>query len=279
MKRLMRVSGAKEVCKGACADMLSLFTPMGNRPQSRGEREGGPSASRRSPPPMDTRDPRGVTGALPAPWKGIGYLVEGIGSMKGERILIYSVQRIKRFRRSENEISRERRSLFSSARAEAATTEDNINAVQLMIETDRRGTYHQIRTSLGIGMSRVHKILHEHVVVRKLCTRSIPDNLTEVQKLHRVDWYREMMQRFIDGDSNSVQDIVIGIEILVHSSYSPDIAPCNFYLFPKVKEKLREKWFTDAEQAVVAYEKVVDTTPITSSRQSVLNGHYFEKQQ
>ncbi|GBP22631.1 hypothetical protein EVAR_13911_1 [Eumeta japonica] len=37
-------------------------------------------------------------------------------------------------------------------RSSLATTEDNISAVRLMIETDKRVSYQQIRTSLGIAI-------------------------------------------------------------------------------------------------------------------------------
>ncbi|GBP23317.1 hypothetical protein EVAR_76032_1 [Eumeta japonica] len=56
-------------------------------------------------------------------------------------------------------------------------------SVRPMIETGKRVTYQQIRTSLGISMNQVHKILHEHLGVRKLCIRWIPYNLTDAQKL------------------------------------------------------------------------------------------------
>ena len=29
-----------------------------------------------------------------------------------------------------------------------------------------------------------------------------------------------------------------GVEVLRHPPYSPDLAPCNFFLFPKMKNKL-----------------------------------------
>ncbi|GBP59095.1 hypothetical protein EVAR_48071_1 [Eumeta japonica] len=48
-----------------------------------------------------------------------------------------------------------------------ATTEDNISAVWLMIETNKRVIYRQIRTSSGIGMSQVHQTLHEHLACRR----------------------------------------------------------------------------------------------------------------
>ncbi|GBP72151.1 hypothetical protein EVAR_49741_1 [Eumeta japonica] len=56
----------------------------------------------------------------------------------------------------------------------------------------------------------MHKILHENLAVTKLCTLWIPHNVTEAHKLRRVNWFREMIQSFADGDSNAVHDIVTG---------------------------------------------------------------------
>ncbi|GBP32372.1 DNA-directed RNA polymerase III subunit RPC1 [Eumeta japonica] len=96
------------------------------------------------------------------------------------------------------------------------TTENNISAMLLMIEVDKRITYQQIRTSLGIGMSQVHKILHERVALRKFCTQRILHNLTEVQKLRFANWCRDMIQRFAGGDSSAVYDIVTGNESWIY---------------------------------------------------------------
>ncbi|GBP76864.1 hypothetical protein EVAR_87251_1 [Eumeta japonica] len=80
-------------------------------------------------------------------------------------------------------------------RPSKATTEDNISVVRPMIEIDKRVTYQQIWTSLGIDMNQVHKILHKYLTARKLCTRWIPHNLIEAQKLGHVNWWREMKQK------------------------------------------------------------------------------------
>ncbi|GBP52490.1 hypothetical protein EVAR_32046_1 [Eumeta japonica] len=45
-----------------------------------------------------------------------------------------------------------------------------LGAVRLMIETDKRATYQQTRTSFGVGMSQVHKVLDKHLAVKKLYT-------------------------------------------------------------------------------------------------------------
>ncbi|GBP26596.1 hypothetical protein EVAR_18233_1 [Eumeta japonica] len=70
-------------------------------------------------------------------------------------------------------------------------------------------------------MSRAHKILHERLAVRKLCTRWIPHNSTEAQKLRRINWCREMMQRFDDSDSNAVYEVVTDGDSWIHC-YDPE---------------------------------------------------------
>ena len=62
----------------------------------------------------------------------------------------------------------------------------NVGAVSEMIERDRHITYREIQASLGIDMKAIYTILHDHLSVRKLCSRWIPHNLTEAQKQARV---------------------------------------------------------------------------------------------
>ncbi|CAH2108560.1 unnamed protein product [Euphydryas editha] len=45
-----------------------------------------------------------------------------------------------------------------------------------------------------------------------------------------------------------------GAELLGHRPYSPDLAPCDFYLFLKIKEKLQGNHFMDSEEAVAAFQ-------------------------
>lgn len=47
-----------------------------------------------------------------------------------------------------------------------------------------------------------------------------------------------------------------GFEIINHPPYSPELAPCNYYLFPNMKKELRGKKFSSDEEekdAVSAY--------------------------
>ena len=43
----------------------------------------------------------------------------------------------------------------------------------------------------------------------------------------------------------------LGYELLDHPPYSPELAPSDFYLFPKLNESLRGKKF-EGDDAVVA---------------------------
>ena len=51
----------------------------------------------------------------------------------------------------------------------------------------------------------------------------------------------------------------MGIKTVPQSPYSPDLAPCDFCLFPKLKEKLRGCRYEIIEEMKEAVTKVIDT--------------------
>ena len=51
----------------------------------------------------------------------------------------------------------------------------------------------------------------------------------------------------------------MGIKTVPHPPYSPDIALCDFWLFPKLKEKLRGSRYETIEDMKEAVAKVIDT--------------------
>ncbi|KAG5310828.1 SETMR methyltransferase, partial [Acromyrmex insinuator] len=70
---------------------------------------------------------------------------------------------------------------FREGRPSTSVVATNVDAVREMIERDRHMTYREIQVSLGIDMKAIHTILHDHLNVRKLCSRWIPHDLTEAQ--------------------------------------------------------------------------------------------------
>ena len=51
----------------------------------------------------------------------------------------------------------------------------------------------------------------------------------------------------------------MGIKTVPHPPYSPDLAPCIFWLFPKLNEKLRGSPYETIEEMKEAVTKVIDT--------------------
>ena len=51
----------------------------------------------------------------------------------------------------------------------------------------------------------------------------------------------------------------MGIKTVTHPPYSPDLAPCDFCLFPKLKEKLRDYRYETIEEMKEAVTTVIDT--------------------
>ena len=51
----------------------------------------------------------------------------------------------------------------------------------------------------------------------------------------------------------------MGIKTVPQPPCSPDLAPCDFWLFPKLKEKLRGRRYETIEEMKEAVTKVTDT--------------------
>jgi hypothetical protein len=49
------------------------------------------------------------------------------------------------------------------------------------------------------------------------------------------------------------------MSVIPHPLYSCDLAPCNFFLFPKMKLKLKGRRYDTTEEIQVKSQRVVDT--------------------
>ena len=100
-------------------------------------------------------------------------------------------------------------------------TPEHIDAVRKLIASDRHVTYDEIEASLNISRTRVHSILHDHLKVKKVCSRWIPHNLSQAEKDVRVKWCQENLKKFNSGASKHVYDIVTCDETWIYS-YEPE---------------------------------------------------------
>lgn len=79
------------------------------------------------------------------------------------------------------------------------------------------------------------------------------------------------------------------VKLLGHPPYSPDLAPCDFFLFPTIKNKLKGTKFSSPDEAVAAYEEALKALSKEEWKNCILdwfhrmkrcveaNGEYFEK--
>jgi hypothetical protein len=47
--------------------------------------------------------------------------------------------------------------------------------------------------------------------------------------------------------------------VISHPPYSPDLAPCDFFLFPKMKLKLEGRWFDTIQEIQAELQRLLDT--------------------
>ena len=59
---------------------------------------------------------------------------------------------------------------------------ETIDGARQLILQDSHVTYRGIETTLGISGTSIHSILHEHLIVTKICLRWIPHNLPIAHK-------------------------------------------------------------------------------------------------
>ena len=83
----------------------------------------------------------------------------------------------------------------------------------------------------------------------------------------------------------------MGIKTVPRPPYSPDLAPCDFWLFLKLKENLRDSRFETIEEMKEAVTSVVDTFTLEDFQEAfqklverynkciAARGEYFEGDQ
>ena len=117
------------------------------------------------------------------------------------------------------EFRRGRRSLEDEERCgrpSSAVTDENIAAVQAMVELDARTTVTQLEREIDISSGSIRSILLERLHLSKVSTRWVPHQLTPEEKVARVTWCGQMLERFDGRRSNSVWEIISGDESWIY---------------------------------------------------------------
>ena len=100
----------------------------------------------------------------------------------------------------------------SCGRMETIVTLENVSRVESLVKKESKMTHAEIQDIGKISSESLTRILHDCIGVRKRCARWVPHNLSEEQKLGRVDWCTHMLRKFDGGRSPRVWDITTGDE-------------------------------------------------------------------
>ncbi|XP_029163429.1 protein GVQW3-like [Nylanderia fulva] len=116
----------------------------------------------------------------------------------------------KSFKESREEVADEAR----SGRPSTSRTDDNVTRVRDLLNKDRRMSVRLMSEQLNLPKTDVHRIVSEDLAMRKICAKLVPKVLSDAQKQQRME---------------------------ATAPYSPDVAPADFFLFPRVKRELKGK--------------------------------------
>ena len=98
-----------------------------------------------------------------------------------------------------------------SGRPRTSLTSKNIDLVRSIIEDNPYTTYDEIEALTSLHPPTIYTILHEHLRLRKVCSRYVPYELTEKMKKQRVSICQENLAKIKEGKLR-LCDIVTGDE-------------------------------------------------------------------
>jgi len=165
------------------------------------------------------------------------------------------------------------RRFLMSHTPKTAFTEDNVTKIHDLVLADRRLKIREIAETY-MSKDRVGHILHEILSMRRLSARwvprfLIPDNkrIRETTSEQCLTLFKrnpkEFLRRFVTVDETWIhwytpetkaKLVELGYELLPHPPYTPDLAPCDFFLFPNLKKSLAGQKFASNEEVVAATE-------------------------
>ncbi|PNF42428.1 hypothetical protein B7P43_G10554 [Cryptotermes secundus] len=136
-----------------------------------------------------------------------------------------------------------------SGRPSTGKTPENVAKVRDLILQDRRLTIQDLCNTLGLSYGTCQRILSEELNMRRIAEKFMPRLLQNEQKQHRLEVCRELQQQ-LQEDPNFLSKVVTGDE---------NLAPCDFYLFPKMKLKLKGRRFDTVEEIQAETQTVLNT--------------------
>ena len=154
-------------------------------------------------------------------------------------------------------------------RPSTSTTDENVGKVKEMVMNDRRITIREVADDVGISIGSRHGIFSNVLGMKRVAAKSVPKLLNFEQKQRRMEVAQESLT-------------------MPQPPYLPDMAPCDFFLFPKIKRTLNGRCFTAIDDIKSASLKELKAIPKIEFQKYfedwkkrwhkfiISNGDYFE---
>ncbi|PNF14013.1 hypothetical protein B7P43_G03567 [Cryptotermes secundus] len=145
-----------------------------------------------------------------------------------------------------------------SGRPTVGKTPENVTKVRDLILQDRRLTIQDLCNILRLSYGTCRRILSEELNMRRIAAKELQQQLQEdpnfLSKVH-VDLFFFILTGLF------IRRILAKNKMAVvpHPTYSPDLAPCDFFLFPKMKIKLKGRRFDTVEEIQAETQTVLNT--------------------
>ena len=145
--------------------------------------------------------------------------------------------------------------------------------VREIIGIDANFTTRILAEELNASKNTIWRILTEDLGKRKVCARFVSHQLNAPP--HKTKKVNEFLMKK-------------RISLINHPPYSPDLSPCDYFLFPKLKTKMKGAFYDDIPAIQAAVTEMLKNIPINDIKKSMhalvdrskrfieSNGTYFE---
>lgn len=189
----------------------------------------------------------------------------------GDSTLSYSqVSRwLKAFKEGREEVVDEPR----AGRPSTSTTDDNLARGRDLLNSDRRLSVWMIAETLNIPKTIVHELMTDKLDMRKVCAWELHHDNAPSHTALRVREYQAKHK----------------LTTLLQPPYSPDMAPADFFLFPRIKTVLKGIRFGSTEAIQDAVTRALAEVPVEAFQDAYrawqsrwkkcvdAQGNYFEE--
>ena len=127
-------------------------------------------------------------------------------------------------------------------RLRTSTTDENVEKVKEIVMNDRRITIREVADDVGISISSCHEIFSNVLGMKHVKAKFVPKLLNFEQKQRRMEVAQESLT-------------------MLQPPHSPDMAPRDCFLFPKIKRTLKGRHFTAIDDIKSASLKELKAIP------------------